>query len=103
MQRQVNHLRFVYTQNISQTLGRGAGHASCAVLRAITEGDLACCSFHLRLLWGLDIFKISKWSGGVNKASWLKLTCQFRSQKNFAARKEPEKVHGVRLDRAYSV
>jgi hypothetical protein len=50
MQRQVNDLGFVNTQYISQTFGRCAGHASCAVLRAITEGDLGRISFHVWLL-----------------------------------------------------
>ena len=45
MQRQVNHLRFVNTQYVSKTFGRCAGHASCAVLRAITEGVWAAAAF----------------------------------------------------------
>ena len=44
MQRQVNYLRFVNTQYISQTFGRCACHPSSTVMLTITECDLGCCS-----------------------------------------------------------
>jgi hypothetical protein len=46
MQGQVNHLRLVNAKNIRQALGGYARHACCAVLWAVSKGDLGCCGFH---------------------------------------------------------
>jgi len=45
MQGQVNYLRFVHSQHISQTFGGIASYACGAILWAVAKGDLSSCGF----------------------------------------------------------